>query len=379
MRPPLLPRFTCLLFASLILCLGLLTFALPPRSFSETENRTLAAFPVPSPRAIASGAFSRGIANFAADHVPLRLRLLEIRSMGEFLLGRRESGGTFLAKDGHLIKRLELADTAPLAQNLADIATLEKRLQEIGIPTVFVCAPRAIDVFADRLPAHYPRDGAATLKVLLDCHTPSAYFPIETLRTRAQAGEAVWFRTDHHWTPLGAYYIYEEIAPRLGITPYAEDAFTRTVLSRTFLGTSASSALFPLAKGETLFCYRFAGDDTLTVTDMQTGERHRGLYRMEHLETRDKYAVFLGGNFAHLRVEGDGARPRLLLIKDSFANCLVPFLARHFDIDLVDVRYLRGDGDALLHDLAREREFDATLFLFGAETLATGPLFGNFY
>ena len=81
-----------------------------------------------------------------------------------------------------------------------------------------------------------------------------------------------------------------------------------------------------------------------------------------------KYEIFLGGNFARLRItaENNENRPRLLLVKDSYANAVIPFLALHFDLEVIDPRYYRLP----LAPLIVENTYDALLFLISADTLA---------
>lgn len=371
-RSDLLSRATCALFACFLLGLGMLTFTLPREEFSEEENRYLEAPPVLSAEAVASGQYMQGVASFVSDHVPFRLALLRGKCEVERLLGRGENNRVLFGKDGYLIKRLELEDSNALRASLAGACALVSLFEEGGISTTLVCAPRAIDVLDAYLPDAYPKTGAKRAREILMRHAEGALFPASLLAEKAARGEPVFFRTDHHWTPLGAYYIYEMLGEEMGYAPLPLSAFETEVATEDFLGTSASAALLPSVSPDCIVRYRYEGDGSLTVTDVSTGEVKKGLYRDEFLSEKDKYACFLGGNFAHLRITGEGDRPRLLLIKDSYANCLVPFLARHFDIDLVDLRYLRGDATAYLCDLIDTAHFDRALLLFNVQSLSEG-------
>ena len=104
--------------------------------------------------------------------------------------------------------------------------------------------------------------------------------------------------------------------------------FEITRVSDEFYGTIWSSSGMRWTRPDTLEFYRYAGDSDYTVRNILTGEEMQGFYELSYLDTKDKYAAFLGGNSAHVRVTGKGAdRPTLLLVKDSYANALVPFLA----------------------------------------------------
>ena len=91
------------------------------------------------------------------------------------------------------------------------------------------------------------------------------------------------------------------------------------------------------------------------------------LYAKEKLATKDKYSVFLGGNFSHISIKADTARPCLTLIKDSFANALIPYLAEHFDLEIYDLRYFKG---SISKELERKEE-NNILILYGIDTAIT--------
>ena len=81
--------------------------------------------------------------------------------------------------------------------------------------------------------------------------------------------------------------------------------------------------------------------------------------------------MFLGGNYSHISIRGAGERQKLLLIKDSFANSAIPFLALHFDIEVIDPRYC--SNEYLTAQLAR-KDIDKALILMGLDTLTINIL-----
>lgn len=367
-----LSRITVALFAFLIVGLGALTLVLPKKEYSEEENRYLQSAPVLSAEAVFSGQYMKELGSFASDHVPFRSLLLFGKCEGERLLLRAENNHVLFGKDGYLIKRLEWQNSDTFQESLLGALEIERLLEGNDIPTTLVCAPRAIDVLGAYLPEKYPDTEAQRIENHLTTYAPSAIFPASLLAEKAENGESVFFRTDHHWTPLGAYYIYEMLGKKMGYTPLPLSHFEVEVASESFIGTSASAAMTRNVMPDCILRYRYQGDDAFRITDMSTGEVSIGLYRDEFLAKKDKYASFLGGNFAHLRITGSGNRPRLLIIKDSYANCLVPFLARHYDIELVDLRYIRGDASAFLSSLLTSSNFECALLLFNVQSLSDG-------
>ena len=87
------------------------------------------------------------------------------------------------------------------------------------------------------------------------------------------------------------------------------------------------------------------------------------------LEGKDKYASFVGGNnngYVEITMEGED-RETLVLLRDSFADSLAPFLARHFDLILLDLRTSAPDTISI----CKEKGVDKILLLYNMETLTT--------
>ena len=93
----------------------------------------------------------------------------------------------------------------------------------------------------------------------------------------------------------------------------------------------------------------------------------KGFYVEKFLSEKDKYAAFIGGNFGLTKItkDTDEERETLLVVKDSFSHSLVPFLSRHYDLVLVDLRYYSKS----MIKLAEENEIDKVLLLYNMETL----------
>ena len=374
-------RITELLIAMLLsiaVCL-VLAFALSEKkSVSEAENRPLAALPELTLSSLLESKSGEAIEAYASDHFPLRAALLSLRHRIERLY-RGESNGVLFTADGYLVRRSR-SDTAGkenLRQNLGALESLVSALTENGIPTVWALAPRTEDVVTSSLPRAYT-DTHPSLG-----ESPQA-FPLTDLapllREKHDSGEAVMYKTDHHWTTLGAYYAYVALCPLLGVTPYPEEAFLQVTVKTDFVGTTqALAGCLPrdLAATDTVTLYRYDGDEDFTVTIHDTGETRKGLYAAEYLTTKDAYRFFLGGNYGRVSVttESGTPRPRLLLFKDSFALSILPFLLRHYDVEMIDPRY---DTATSVASLLEESEFSAALILIGRDTYSESAAIHRF-
>lgn len=358
------------LAAGLLLC-TMLAFLFPAPRLSERENRTLAPLPTFSFGALADGSFETATDLYLTERFPLRNTFREVRAASELALGKMEVGRVILCKDRSLVKRLQ-PDERIFTGNLRGLSALREAAENAGVPVTLAVVPRSMDVRREALPALFSADGTPyeTLFGLLP----------DTVDLRGISEDTDWYRTDHHWTTAGAYQGYLALCPALGITPFDESGFTPDTVSKHFWGTTDAAAGIPGIPSDTVTLYRYAGDTEFTVCRNGEAAPFTGFYDFSKLETRDQYGVFFGGNFATVEVspntEEDGspagqARQTLLVYKDSFANALLPFLARHYDILAVDPRY---EKEALSAFLARA---DAVLILTGMQSLGETRMFAK--
>ena len=352
--------------ALLILSMGAGIWLIPSKDFSHEENRPLATLSPPTVRSIADGSFSEELCAFLSDRLPLRLLFIRLRACSELLLMKGESNGVIIGRDGYLIDRGEYADLNKARKNVEDISSLCAYFTEAGVPVTVAYVPRIIDVMESKLPLFYSGDHKEILSIIPPSR--SAVDLLSPLRSAADRGEHVWFKTDHHWTADGAYVAYTELSEALGYIPYEKDLFKAETVSESFLGSIYSRAGCIAPSPDNIVLYRYEGDGEYMLSIDGKAPR-KGLYFTEYLEKKDKYAIFLGGNYARVSIEKmtDVPRPRLVLIKDSYANSLVPFLALHFDIEMIDPRFFSEYEE--IH--SQISNCDRVLILQGLDTIAT--------
>lgn len=362
----------CVLLFSFLFGMGATVLLTPPKSFSERENRNLSQFPTLSLSSLSSGNFARTLGDFYSDQLPLRQELTSLYSIAELSLGKRECNGVAVCEDGVLIQLPPRQESENcLRDNLLAIDGLRERL---GEKAAVMIAPRSSDVFADYLPSALAALGKATLEEI-GCELGISLL---SLIKESGAPQEYYYRTDHHWTSKGAYEAYKLLSSPLGYSARGESFFEKEIASSDFLGTSFSKSLLPLsaAKPDTLTLYRYDGDGDLRVTVRGDTEQAAGLYDFSTLSHYDKYRVFLGGNYPHISIyTPHESREKLLLIKDSFANSLIPFLSLHFDIEAIDPRYATPSA---LRTLCESESFDRVLLLCSADTLASESAIGRF-
>lgn len=182
----------------------------------------------------------------------------------------------------------------------------------------------------------------------------------------AHKDESIYYRTDHHWTSLGAYYGYTSLMDALGMKAVPLSNYEKTTVSDSFYGTIFSSSGVRWVKPDSIDTY--VPDTGVTVTSHTYDakgnpiEEPRSLYVKSFLDVKDKYSMFLGGNQSLCVVKTAHAdAPKLLIVRDSYADSLVPFLTPHFsEIHLVDPRYYKLS----VADYIQENNIDQALVLY---------------
>ena len=332
-------------FLAAFFCLflgGLLAWhvLLPDRDRSGVENRTLAQFPKFSWENLKDGSFTKGVEDYFADQFPLRDQWTGLKARTEQLLGKREFNRVYLCGDT-LIAKVEPPRDGLEEKNLSYVSRLAERTE---LPVYLGLIPSAAEIWRDRLPKGAESwDQAAFIARAAELEGAESIDFLTALSGRA--GEDIFYRTDHHWTTLGAYYGYAALMEALGRgeevpEPEAVKAWDLPV-SNGFQGTLYSqSGIHWLEPDSIEFWVKESG---LTVTSWRDGTpKEARLYEYDYLGEKDKYSAFLGGNQPLCVIRNPEGTGKLLVIRDSYADSLAPFLAQHFEeVHLLDPRYYR--------------------------------------
>ena len=352
----------------------------PDRTFSEMENRNLEQRPevdLGTPEKLFkdgnffNGQFMRDFETYTTDQFVGRDFWVGLKSSTERALGKKENNNVYFADQDTLITRFDQPDAGDVTDNLNYVNNF---VENVDIPTVFSLIPTQACIWADRLPEGAPNasqtdlltqaQGAVTGAAWADLYTP----------LMAHKDEGIFYRTDHHWTSLGAYYGYVGLAEALGYEPVPLSDYEETVRSTEFYGTVFSSSGVRWVKPDTITTY--VPEDGITVvshTYDNSGnpvEEPRELYVESFLSVKDKYSMFLGGNqsLGVVKNENNPDGPKLMIIRDSYADSLVPFLTAHYsEIHLLDPRYYHLS----FADYAEQNGIDQALVLYSVPNFVT--------
>lgn len=371
-RYPVLLAFS--LFFVGLFALDLIT---PDRAYSELENTTLSQRPsLSSFSADGLNKFFTAYTKYVKDQVVGRDNWVALQSTVETkVMQKEQSGGILLGKEHMMFPRtygLVSSETRTLPKNTAALEALCRRYP--GLVNVML-VPAASAVYPENVPAGAPLlDEDRYLDALSEAVQTAGGRFVDVRQTLADhKGEYIYYRTDHHWTSTGAYYAYQQLCTALGLTPFDPSAHTART-AEGFYGTHYSKARTPDAEPDTITYYDLPNALTIyTVTapgQPAEGET-TGLYDTDKLSVYDKYAMFLHGNNGLSRIKGDGTgRGRILVIKDSYANCFVPYLtANYADIDVVDFRNYNYGLDQLIAD----NGYDQILVLYSFDSFKSDP------
>lgn len=361
------------LFLSGLFCLflalgGLLLLFLPHRDFSPEENRVLAQAPALTARTFFSGDYMRAAERFLSDQFPFRDSWIAAKAYAERLSGKRENNGVYFGAQDTLIPRFDPPDESRVAKNFSYVDAFA---QAAGVPVYLALIPGKSGVWADRLPPGAP-GGDELSYVSRSMQSAAIWVPAHSALAEHR-GEYLYYRTDHHWTGLGAYYAYAALVETMGIVPVPLSDYEETVVADDFYGTAYSTSGVRWVKPD--FVTRYVPDDGITVMGYDPTNAVPGaLYLPERLEEKDKYQYFLGGVQPRCVITTPHTdAPKLLVVRDSYADSLAPFLTAHFsEIHLLDPRYYR----APLAQYIEDNGIDAAVVLYSVANFTTdGNLF----
>ena len=263
------------------------------KDFSELENRNLAERPKVEQETILSGEFGKAFETYVADQFPLRNKLIAIKSNMERVLGKKDSHGVFIGTDGYFLQDFQKPDDELLKRNMGYIEAFAKEIN-----TYMMIAPTATKVLEDKLPKYAtPYDEGIVLNAI-KAQTNAAHF-VDLLPTlQKHHTDAIYYKTDHHWTTLGAYYAYVEFCKSYKIAPLPLEDFEIEQASTQFYGTLFSKGNFTFAKPDTLEIFHRKGEEKVTVYDLNANETKNSMYERRFLQKKDKYGVFLNQNLS---------------------------------------------------------------------------------
>lgn len=344
-------------FLTFIAVLFVLFLAMPNTDFSERENRYLATAPKFSFKALFDGDFTADFESYTTDQFPFRDAWTTLKARCERLCGKAENKGVFYGTDGFLLEAFEAPAQDEIEKRVGYVNALAAN---VDVPVYFGLIPGSVEIEAAHLPANAPTDSERN--VIDKAYAASEVECIDLYSALdAHRDDYIFYRTDHHWTSLGAYWGYTALCDAWGLPCRALEDYAPETVSESFYGTTYSSSGFSWVAPDSIDIY-VPDDGTATVTNYSTGTAQAGvLYDMQALEHKDKYSMFLGGNTPRVDIASGHEGEKLLILRDSFADSLLPFLLDDFsEITMLDMRYWKTS----VAELVAQEGYDRVLVLY---------------
>ena len=341
-------------FIVFIYGLTISNFFVADKEFSEMENRNLAQCPQLSLAAIGTGQYMEDFETYFTDQFAARDVFVNIKSLSEKVMGKKINNGIYFAEEGYLIEQLTDVNDVLLDRNVEAIRTF---VDSTEAKVAFAMIPGSIEINRDKLFKALPDLNQKSIIDEIYRSMEDRGIPCVDVYSYLQqhSDEDIFYRTDHHWTSLGAYYGYRAYADTIGFTPVELDSYEEVVQSKDFLGTLYSKAGAFWIEPDSIVTY--VEDNTITVDKIEGETIQQGqLYDKSKLSGKDKYSMFLGGNqpLAIIR-NGKDDQPKLLVIRDSYSDSMAPFLTEHFsEIHMWDFRYNKESVSDYIEDNAIE-------------------------
>lgn len=347
---------TTMIFLGVIMVFTVVSLLTPDKTFSFTENRVLAQMPKFSVEGFFEGEFTADYEEYITDQFFGRDRWINVKTRTELLLGKKDINGVYIGKDEYLIETHDSIDEVKAYANADRMVNFVKEQAGIlGAEHVsMMVVPTASAIMADKLPAYATTFDQKSYIDYMKAQAGDNFVDVSSvLSEHAVAGEEIYYRTDHHWTTYGAYLSYVKWANDIGFEPYPMESFDVNTVSEDFLGTVYSKINYSTVTDK-LQLFEINEDISYSVDINMGHKKMDSLYEKEHLDTKDKYSVFLDGNNSIVTIDVNGGRAdgeTLLVIKDSYAHCFVPFVANHYkQVIVIDMRYLKMPVEKVIAD-----------------------------
>lgn len=320
------------------------------RTYSPVEKRELQTRPEISITKVLDGRFQKKYESYLRDQFPGRDHWVSFQTDMELFMGKNEIHNVYIGKNHYLLEHYTEKEFDPqqISKNLQALEKfVGKAKQNADVHVMMV--PTKSWILREKLPAFAPHYKEQKFYDALQqkLEKEDVLISVEPVLD-AHKEEEIYYRTDHHWTTLGAWYAYKQYTKAVGgDLQRAQGKKKFRCISKDFYGTTYAKINYA-RQADKIEIYE--PEDKLRVVYNMGEKKTKTLYDVSFLKTADQYSVFTGGNQAVLEITGGIKNGKtLLLIKDSFANSILPFLAEDYEkLVVVDLRQLNVSGDRLL-------------------------------
>ncbi len=357
---------TAKLFVGFLVVMIVINLFVPDKKLSEEENRVLEQRPKMTVSGVLTGSFMKNYENYLTDQFAGREFLRKIKTTISRVGGSKKEQGVFIGKDDQLFEDIVTPEKELLEKNIYSVKNFAEKHEELNVNMLLV--PDTAAILEEDLPMFAEVEDQRAMLGRVKKSLGKSVTWIDAIKPlSAHKKEKIYYKTDHHWTSLGAFYTFVDAAPILGIKEDVSSKYVSYPVSSDFNGTLAAKSGMKMGVDEQIDIYVPQNvDNDLIVNHVNEQLKMTSMYHKDKLKTRDKYAVFFGGNEAVIDIKTvSQENKRLLVIKDSYANCFVPFLTPYYrEIVMVDPRYYSGS----IEEILQTYKISDVLFLYSGNT-----------
>ena len=353
----------------IIICLSISFILIPDVSFSENENRMLQMNPSFSFRSLINLEYIEKLEDYFNDQFPFRSIFMNIKTMIYKGMGIKDIDGVYFSSDGYLLERYNKPNN-----NDKIIKAINRFSDNSDANISLMLIPNAISIYSDKLPRNaFSYNQLDTIDYIYDNVNLNEINVYDTYIKNKDKYQ-LYYKTDHHYTVYGAYLAYLEYCKSNNLSYKELDEYKIDLVSEEFSGSLASRVTDYKKVYDKIEIVN--KDIDVSVYYQDNDKTTNSLYNFDYLSKKDKYAMFLDNNHPLIVINREGMDydSKLLVIKDSYANSMIPFLVDNYsEIHVIDPRYYRRS----ISDYMKQNNIDDALILYNLNTMDTeGGLIG---
>ncbi len=387
-----------ILFTAVLILCAVLFFVVPKINISQMENRKLTPFPVYSWQNIENGSYLDSIDLYVADHFPFREKWVDLVDQYRNAGGIKDGQIAIIENDNFTMESIDTSKLDSVNLNIIqdsiklDNAKLgsakglmiydgmgiqifggSKKYSKLFASVINdyrTTFDSKINIYYMGIPAHgeyympddYKKGNSESKNIeftasLLNAPTKSIFIA-DYIRQHRK--EYIFFNSDHHWTDLGSYYAYQkfcEVASLKAIEIENYDIEYRGHFLGSLYQITRDQRL--KEKGDSLIIHKIRNKYAMKVLDNQKNYT-KGSAGQMYYKWNNSYGCYISGDLPFERFDSDVKNNRrLVVIKNSFGNALIPHLVQNFEtVFVIDYRYFEGS----VYDLVMSQDITDILF-----------------
>lgn len=281
------------------------------------------------------------------------------------MLGKTNLNDVYIT-DSRMLEKITQPDYSVIDKS---ISAINDFANSNNVPVFVMMSPTSAGIYSETLPENTPQINQREIinYIYKNLDTKVSAVDVYDL-LYAMKDDYIYYRTDHHWTSLGAYYAYSVAIQKLGFTSIAYSKYNIEHASNNFLGTYYSKTLYDKIQSDTIDIYSYNDGDTVVSCTVDNGiekKEYNDIYFRDFLKGKDKYSTYLGTNQPEVVIKTNlESDKKILIFKDSYGNSFIPFLTQHYNqITVLDMRYVKD-----YKEYVNVSDYSQVLFLYNSTT-----------